>query len=109
MDENAIEDEDLKLIYEIQRTYNLRNRIGTRGFMAPETIFNSYMQAKGVDIWAAGVIFLSFLSKRFPILNLNKFSKINNEIVKDLLPLIYIFGRDKINEIAKKLSKIYFI
>jgi len=96
----------LKAIYEIQRTYNLKNRIGTRGFMAPETIFNSVLQGKGVDIWAAGIILLSFLCKRFPVLNLNKFSPITSEVIKDLIPLIYIFGRNKVNEVAKKLSKI---
>jgi len=66
-------------------------------------------QGKGVDIWAAGIIFLSFLSKRFPVLNLNKFSPISSEVIKDLIPLIYIFGRSKVNEIAKKLSIINII
>ena len=56
-----IQDEDLRIIYEIQRTFNLKNRIGTRGFMAPETLFNSYFQGKPVDLWAIGIIFLSFL------------------------------------------------
>jgi len=72
--------------------------------MAPETIFNSNLQGKRVDIWAAGVIFLSFLCKRFPVLNLNKFSPITSEVIKDLIPLINIFGRNRVNEVAKKLS-----
>jgi len=76
--------------------------------MAPETIFNSNMQGKGVDIWAAGIIFLSFLCKRFPVLNLNKFSPITSEVIQDLIPLIYIFGKNKINEIAKKHSNNIF-
>lgn len=103
--ENFKEDEDLKTVFDIQRTYNLKNRIGTRGFMAPETIFNYSYQGKGVDVWAAGVIFLSFISKKFPVLNMNKFSKINNEVIKEIYPLACIFGKEKIEMIAKKYSK----
>jgi cell division control protein 7 len=101
-----VEDEDLKMVFEIQRTYNLKNRIGTRGFMAPETIFNYFHQGKGVDIWASGIIFLSFLSKKFPVLNMNKFSKINNDVIKEIYPLACIFGKEKIETIAKKYSKL---
>lgn len=97
------------MVFEIQRTYNLKNRIGTRGFMAPETIFNYYYQGKGVDIWASGIIFLSFLSKKFPILNMNKFSKINNDVIKEIYPLACIFGKEKIETIAKKYSILFLI
>lgn len=97
-----IEDEDLKIIIELQKATGLRHRIGTRGFLAPEIIFNAKNQNKAVDIWAAGVIFLSFLTKRMPVFNLNKFSSIKDDTIKEILPLIYVYGKDKIEEIARK-------
>ena len=58
----------LKKIYKIQTTEGFKNRTGTKGYLAPETIFKTKTQTTAVDIWAAGVIFLSLLAKRHPIL-----------------------------------------
>ena len=38
--------------------------------------------------------------------NMNQFSKIESESIKDLIPLIELFGVDKILDIAKKCQKI---
>lgn len=105
-------DEDFLNIVNIQRTYNLKNRIGTRGFLAPEIIFKSKTQGRAVDMWASGVMFLCFLTKRMPVFNLNKFCKITDETIREIQPLIIIYGREKINKIAKKLSiqlYLYFL
>jgi cell division control protein 7 len=114
MNINSIEDEDLKIILDIQKNMGLKHRIGTRGFLAPEIIFNSKIQSKAVDVWAAGVILLSFFAKRMPVFNLNKFSKINDDSIKELEPLIIVFGRDKVIEIAQKfriilINNFYFL
>jgi cell division control protein 7 len=53
-----------------------RNRLGTRGYMAPEILFNHPRPGNSVDIWACGVIFLSFLAQRHPIFSLNHSSQI---------------------------------
>lgn len=103
------EDEDLKIILEIQKTMGIKNRIGTRGFLAPEVIFNAKVQGKPVDIWAAGVIFLCFLVKRMPVFNLNKFSKITDETIREIEPLIILFGAEKIRDVAQKHQNLIYI
>lgn len=45
------------------------NRAGTRGFRAPEVLFKCTAQTPQIDIWSAGVILLTILSKRFPFFN----------------------------------------
>jgi len=42
------------------------SRAGTKGFRAPEVLMKIYQQSTAIDIWSAGVIFLSILSGRFP-------------------------------------------
>jgi cell division control protein 7 len=96
------DDENFKKIFDLQKCMSIQHRIGTRGFLAPEIIFCGKFQEKAVDIWAAGIIFLSFICKRMPVLNLNKFSKLKDETIRDIQPLIIIYGRDKIKEIAEK-------
>lgn len=81
-------------------TYS-KQRIGTRGFLAPEVIFNSKKQTTKIDVWSAGVIFLSFLAQKIPVFNLNSFVKINDETIRDLIPLIIVFGEEQIKEVAE--------
>ncbi|KAM0276993.1 hypothetical protein ACHAQH_006176 [Verticillium albo-atrum] len=45
------------------------NRAGTRGFRAPEVLFKCTEQTTKIDVWSAGVILLTILSKRFPFFN----------------------------------------
>jgi cell division control protein 7 len=93
----------------MQRTEGFTRRLGTRGFLAPEIIFNARIQTKAVDIWAAGIVLLSFLTQRMPVLNLNKFSKIKETNIKEILPLILIFGPEKIVETARAYNVYLFI
>ena len=51
----------VKKITELQKKMSIKNRTGTKGYMPPETIFGSPNQGTAVDIWAVGVIMLSFL------------------------------------------------
>lgn len=44
-----------------------------------------------------------------PILNLNKFSKIQDETIKDLIPLIIVFGKDKIIDIARQYDANLYV
>ena len=48
------------------------------------------------------MILLIFLSQRNNIFNLNQFSNIKSESIKDIIPLIELFGVEKIIDIAKK-------
>ena len=45
------------------------NRGGTRGFRAPEVLLKVMHQTTAIDIWSAGVILLSMLCSRFPVLS----------------------------------------
>jgi cell division control protein 7 len=94
------DDQDYKILTEIQKN-NYRHKLGTRGFVPPEVIFHSTYQTCSVDIWAAGVVLLIILSQRLPIFNLNLFSKIKDETIKDLVPLVVLYGKDEIIEAAK--------
>jgi cell division control protein 7 len=45
------------------------NRGGTKGFRAPEVLLKVVHQTTALDIWSAGVILLSMLCNRFPVLS----------------------------------------
>jgi len=94
------DDQDYKILTEIQKN-NYRHKLGTRGFVPPEVIFRSTFQNGSVDVWAAGVILLIILSQRLPIFNLNQFSKIQDETIKDIVPLVILYGKDAMIEAAK--------
>lgn len=55
-----------------------------------------------MDIWACGVIFLSFCAGRHPVFSLNNSSKIKNFTISNLIPLTCLFGSNAIKEIAFK-------
>ena len=80
----------------------IRNRTGTKGYMPPEALFNYHTQTSAVDIWACGVIFLSFCAGRHPVFSLNNSSKIKNFTISNLIPLVCLFGSNAIKEIAFK-------
>lgn len=94
------ENEIVQQIVELQKKMNIKNRTGTKGYMPPETIFNSPTQGPAVDIWAIGVIMLSFMMRRHPIISLNNTSKVKNFTIANLLPLTIIFGSDEFKTIA---------
>ena len=45
------------------------NRGGTKGFRAPEVLLKIVYQTTAIDIWSSGVIFLSMLCCRFPVMS----------------------------------------
>lgn len=94
------DDPIVKQIVELQKKMNIRNRTGTKGYMPPETIFNSPNQGSAVDVWAIGVIMLSFLMKRHPIISLNNTSKVKNFTIANLLPLSIIYGSNEFKKVA---------
>jgi cell division control protein 7 len=61
------------------------NRAGTRGFRAPEVLFKCTEQTTRIDIWSAGVILLTILSKRFPFFN-------SADDVEAMIEIATIFG-----------------
>ncbi|CCH44452.1 Cell division control protein [Wickerhamomyces ciferrii] len=69
------------------------NRAGTRGFRAPEVLFKCPNQSRKIDIWSAGVILLTLLTRRFPFFN-------SPDDIDALVELTTIFGLRKMQECA---------
>ncbi len=61
------------------------NRAGTRGFRAPEVLFKCTEQTTKIDVWSAGVILLTLLSRRFPFFN-------SADDVEAMIEIATIFG-----------------
>ncbi|KAK9468112.1 kinase-like domain-containing protein [Lipomyces arxii] len=64
------------------------NRAGTRGFRAPEVLLKCLNQTTKIDVWAAGVILLSFVAKRFPFFN-------SPDDIDAMIEISTIFGKTK--------------
>ncbi|KAI8987004.1 kinase-like domain-containing protein [Pilobolus umbonatus] len=67
------------------------NRSGTKGFRAPEVMMRYEYQTGAMDIWAAGIILLSFLSGCYPLFDANDDADI-------MLELAHIYGLKKLTE-----------
>ena len=61
------------------------NRAGTRGFRAPEVLLKCTNQTTKIDIWSAGVMLLTILSKRFPFFN-------SADDIEAMIEIATIFG-----------------
>lgn len=73
-------------------------RAGTPGFRAPEVLMKFPDQSTAVDIWSAGVIFLSLLSGRYP------FFRANDDMTA-LAQIISIMGSEEVSQSAKAYGK----
>ena len=74
-------------------------RAGTPGYRAPEILLRYSEQTEVIDIWSAGIILLSLLSKQHPF-----FSPV--EDLSSLCEIISIFGSSKCTKVAKDLGII---
>ncbi|XP_065363497.1 cell division cycle 7-related protein kinase isoform X2 [Calliphora vicina] len=75
------------------------SRAGTPGYRPPEVLLKYPDQTTAVDVWAAGVIFLSVLSSVYP------FFKAPNDYVA-LAEMITIFGDKTIRKTAHVLDRL---
>jgi cell division control protein 7 len=76
------------------------NRAGTRGFRAPEVLFKCTEQTTAIDIWSAGVILLTILSKRFPFFN-------SSDDVEATIEIATIFGVKRMRSAALRHGCIF--
>lgn len=76
------------------------NRAGTRGFRAPEVLLKCTSQTTKLDIWAAGVILLCFLAKRFPFFE-------SSDDPEALVELGIIFGRRNLQKVSFLHGAVY--
>ncbi|GAB1597792.1 cell division cycle 7-related protein kinase-like [Argonauta hians] len=82
----------------LSRTNQVVSRAGTPGFRAPEVLLKYPSQTTSVDIWSAGVIFLSLLSSRYP------FFKANDDLTA-LAQMITLMGSVEMKNAAKTIGK----
>ena len=69
------------------------NRAGTRGFRAPEVLLKCTEQTTKIDIWSAGVMLLTILSRRFPFFN-------SADDVEAMIEIATIFGKARMKQCA---------
>ena len=67
------------------------NRAGTRGFRAPEVLFKCTEQTTKIDVWSAGVMLLTILSRRFPFFN-------SADDVEAMIEISTIFGGKRMKQ-----------
>lgn len=81
------------------------NRTGTKGYMPLEALFQVPNQNNSVDVWACGVIFLSVLAGRHPIISLNPqgMNKMKDKFTSsNLIMLGSVFGAKAVKEMGFK-------
>jgi len=69
------------------------NRAGTRGFRAPEVLLKCNRQSAKIDVWAAGVVLLMMLTKKFPF-----FQSLDD--ADALVEIASIYGRRDMRAVA---------
>lgn len=76
------------------------NRAGTRGFRAPEVLLKCTAQTTSIDMWSAGVILLTLLSRRFPFFH-------SADDIDALLELTAIFGKARMRDTALLHGQVF--
>lgn len=74
------------------------SREGTRGFRAPEVLFSYPNQSCLIDIWSAGVILLSLLTRRYP------FFKSPDDLTS-ICEIAMIVGTKRLHEAAHECGR----
>ena len=72
-------------------------RWGTPGFRAPEVLLKTTEQSTAIDIWSAGVIFASLLSKRYPFFR--------NDDMDSLAEIVTFLGFKRVSAAAAKMGR----
>lgn len=74
------------------------SRAGTPGYRPPEVLLKYADQTTVVDIWAAGVMFMSILSRCYPFFK-------NSDDLHSLAEMITVFGDQRIKKTASLLGR----
>ncbi|XP_074858867.1 cell division cycle 7-related protein kinase [Carettochelys insculpta] len=82
----------------LSRRQQVAPRAGTPGFRAPEVLTKCPTQTTAIDMWSAGIIFLSLLSGRYP------FYKASDDLTA-LAQIITVRGSREIIQAAKTFGK----
>uniref|UniRef100_A0A4W3HK54 non-specific serine/threonine protein kinase n=1 Tax=Callorhinchus milii TaxID=7868 RepID=A0A4W3HK54_CALMI len=82
----------------LSRRQQVAPRAGTPGFRAPEVLMKCPQQTSAIDMWSAGVVFLSLLSARYP------FFKASDDLTA-LTQIMTIRGSKETLQAAKSFGK----
>lgn len=88
LDDLSYESDDYFDMIDSRETMRAR-RGGTRGYRAPEVLWKMENQTSAIDIWSAGMIFLTLLSKQNPFLS-------GKDDLTDLYEIGCIVGRERL-------------
>uniref|UniRef100_A0A1I8ECG0 non-specific serine/threonine protein kinase n=2 Tax=Wuchereria bancrofti TaxID=6293 RepID=A0A1I8ECG0_WUCBA len=75
------------------------NKAGTPGFRAPEVLLKYRRQTSLVDIWSAGITFLSLLCRKHPVMR-------PNDDYEAIGQMAIIFGSEPIEQLAQKNNSV---
>lgn len=75
-------------------------RAGTRGFRAPEVLFRYQFQTKAIDIWSAGVIFLTMATTQYPFFY-------STDDVDAIVEIATLFGHAEMRKAAKFYGRVW--
>ncbi|KAI5189942.1 cell division control protein 7 [Nematocida sp. AWRm77] len=76
------------------------SRSGTRGFRAPEVLFRVETQGTAIDIWSAGVILLTLLTKKYPFFTAK-------DDLNAIVEIGSIFGDREMRAAAKHYKRVW--
>ncbi|KAF9000234.1 kinase-like domain-containing protein [Cyathus striatus] len=82
------------------RPISKANRAGTRGFRAPEVLFKCGEQSGALDVWAAGIVLLFFLTGKFPLFQ-------SNDDIEALMEIAVIVGKKQMEKVALLHSRSF--
>lgn len=74
------------------------SRAGTRGYRAPEVLMRYVHQTTAIDVWSAGVIFMSLLTGRTPFFH-------SPDDLTSLMEIVTVFGTAPVQQAATALGK----
>lgn len=74
------------------------SRAGTRGFRAPEVLFKHAQQTCSIDVWSAGVILLTLLTRRYPFFQ-------SSDDQDAIVEIACLFGNEEMAEAAKRYHR----
>ncbi|RDB20032.1 Cell cycle serine/threonine-protein kinase hsk1 [Hypsizygus marmoreus] len=80
------------------RPVSKANRAGTRGFRAPEVLLKCGDQTGAIDVWAAGMILLFFLTGKFPLFQ-------SNDDLEALMEIAMVIGSKNMEKVATLHSR----
>ena len=74
------------------------DKAGTAGFRAPEVLLGHADQTTAIDVWAAGVILLTFLTGRYPLFP-------GRDDMEHLLMIMQLWGEPLVTDAAARLGR----